>query len=197
MPCVAWVFAPSTSKSFHSSTSGRYSPRTSSTRSPPASGCRSSSFGCRDSMTAFSGRINTSSATLTDMPSRMASVSGSKMRMVVPLPALDWISTWPPISWMFLFTTSMPTPRPETSVTCSAVEKPGAKISMPTSSSDMFSFTAIPCESAFARMRSRFRPAPSSITSMQILPPWCSADSVRLPTSDLPAARRFSGDSMP
>ena len=28
---------------------------------------------------------------------------------------------------MFRFTTSMPTPRPETSVTCSAVEKPGRK----------------------------------------------------------------------
>ena len=29
---------------------------------------------------------------------------------------------------MFFFTTSMPTPRPDTSVTWSAVEKPGAKI---------------------------------------------------------------------
>ena len=144
MPCVASVLAPTTSKTFHSSTSGRYSPRTSSTRSPPASGCRSSSRGCSDSITAFSGRMNTSPATRTDIPSRIASVSGSRIRMVVPVPCFDWISTWPPISWMLRFTTSMPTPRPETSVTCSAVEKPGAKINMPTSSSVMFSLTAIP-----------------------------------------------------
>ena len=171
MPWVASVFAPSTSKTFHNSTNGKYSPRTSSTRSPPANGCRSSSRGCRDSITAFSGRIKTSSATRTDMPSRIASVSGSKIRIVVPAPCFDWISTWPPISWMLRFTTSMPTPRPETSVTCSAVEKPGAKISIPTSSSVIFSLTAIPWESAFARMRSRFSPAPSSVTSIQILPP--------------------------
>ncbi len=116
---------------------------------------------------------------------------------MVPEPCFDLISTWPPISWMLRFTTSMPTPRPETSVTCSAVEKPGAKISMPTSSSVMFSLTAIPWEMAFARMRSRFRPAPSSVTSIQMFPPWCSADRIRFPTGDFPAATRFSGSSIP
>ena len=36
--------------------------------------------------------------------------------------------TEPPIAWMFSRTTSMPTPRPDTLVTRSAVEKPGAKM---------------------------------------------------------------------
>ncbi|CZW62310.1 Uncharacterised protein [Enterobacter asburiae] len=70
-------------------------------------------------------------------------------------------------------------------------------MSMPTSSSVMFSLTAIPCEIAFARMRSRLRPAPSSVTSMQMFPPWCSAERIRFPTGDLPAAMRFSGSSIP
>lgn len=39
-------------------------------------------------------------------------------------------STCPPIFSMLFFTTSMPTPRPETLVTCAAVEKPGAKIKL-------------------------------------------------------------------
>ncbi|MNH33803.1 hypothetical protein D3C79_943490 [compost metagenome] len=98
MPWVASVLAPATSNTRNSSTNGRYSPRTCNTRSPPANGCRSSACGCNDSITALSGRINTSSFTLTDMPSRIASVNGSKMRMAVPLPACEWISTCPPIS---------------------------------------------------------------------------------------------------
>ncbi|WP_231106812.1 Hpt domain-containing protein, partial [Enterobacter asburiae] len=65
---------------------------------------------------------------------------------------------------------------------CIEVTDDGAKMSMPTSSSVMFSLTAIPCEIAFARMRSRLRPAPSSVTSMQMFPPWCSAERIRLPT---------------
>ena len=47
---------------------------------------------------------------------------------MLPLPAVEWICTWPPSSLMLRLTTSMPTPRPETSLTASAVEKPGAKI---------------------------------------------------------------------
>ncbi len=95
-----------------------------------------SSFdGCSDSITKFSGRMKISLPTFTDIPSRIASVSGSTIRVVVPRPATDVISTWPPIDWMLRFTTSIPTPRPDTSVTVSAVEKPGAKISCQTSSS--------------------------------------------------------------
>ncbi len=62
------------------------------------------------------------------MPSVIASVSGRKMRKVVPWPSSVVISTRPLIDSMLRRTTSMPTPRPETSVTFSAVEKPGAKM---------------------------------------------------------------------
>ena len=44
---------------------------------------------------------------------------------------------------MFFFTTSMPTPRPDTSVTTSAVEKPGSKIRFQTSMSVIVSGAAI------------------------------------------------------
>src|SRR3546814_19106460 len=70
-----------------------------------------------------------SSPTATDMPSRIASVSGRRIVTRVPAPSRDASSTLPPSAWMFFLTTSMPTPRPDTSVTCAAVEKPGAKIS--------------------------------------------------------------------
>ena len=59
----------------------------------------------------------------------MASVSGSLIENVVPLPGSVWISMRPRSASMFRRTTSMPTPRPEISVIFSAVEKPGWKIS--------------------------------------------------------------------
>lgn len=58
----------------------------------------------------------------------MESVRGSSMEMTVPLPAMESTETSPRISWILLFTTSMPTPRPETSETFSDVEKPLAKM---------------------------------------------------------------------
>jgi hypothetical protein len=54
----------------------------------------------------------------------MASVSGILMRNVVPRPTWLCTSIVPPIFSMFVFTTSMPTPRPLTFVTAAAVEKP-------------------------------------------------------------------------
>ena len=72
---------------------------------------------------------------------------------------------------MFFLTTSMPTPRPDTSVICAAVEKPGAKISCHTSPSLSVSGAAMPRSRALSRIRSRSRPAPSSITSTTTLPP--------------------------
>ena len=60
-------------------------------------------------------------------------------------------------------TTSMPTPRPETSVTFSAVEKPGAKISekIVGLGQGRVGLTR-PRSRALARMRSGSRPLPSS-----------------------------------
>ena len=55
----------------------------------------------------------------------IASVSGIRMRHVVPVPTVDSTSTEPPMASMFVRTTSIPTPRPDTFVTFAAVEKPG------------------------------------------------------------------------
>ena len=65
----------------------------------------------------------------------MARVSGMRRRSVVPLPARESISTLPPIFSTLVRTTSMPTPRPLTLVTCAAVEKPGRKMSCSSSRS--------------------------------------------------------------
>ena len=59
----------------------------------------------------------------------IASVIGSMIRNVVPSPTVVTMSIVPFSSWMFFFTTSRPTPRPEISLTALAVEKPGVKIS--------------------------------------------------------------------
>jgi hypothetical protein len=58
----------------------------------------------------------------------MARVSGSRILKVEPCPSL--VSTWisPPVWEILVRTTSMPTPRPEISVTCALVENPASKI---------------------------------------------------------------------
>jgi hypothetical protein len=89
---------------------------------------------------------------------------------------------------MFFFTTSMPTPRPETSVTTSAVEKPGAKIRPRPRRRSSLSGASMPRSRALASSFSRFRPLPSSRTSMTMLPPWWLATSVMVPCSGLPLA---------
>ena len=58
----------------------------------------------------------------------MARVSGILIRKVVPRPATDDSSMVPPMRSILVRTTSMPTPRPETLVTFSAVEKPARKM---------------------------------------------------------------------
>ena len=58
----------------------------------------------------------------------IASVRGMRTRTVVPWPGREFRSTVPPMRSMFVRTTSMPTPRPDTFVTWAAVEKPGRKI---------------------------------------------------------------------
>jgi hypothetical protein len=50
------------------------------------------------------------------------------MRKVVPRPRWVAMSMTPPSFVTFTSATSMPTPRPEVSVTRSAVEKPGEKM---------------------------------------------------------------------
>ncbi len=92
----------------------------------------------------------------------------------------------------------MPTPRPEMSETSEAVEKPGAKIRLSICSSvTCWSGPTTPRSRAISSTRSRLIPAPSSSTTIRILPPACSAESLIVPVSGLPLARRFSGLSMP
>jgi hypothetical protein len=119
----------------------------------------------------------------------MASVSGRRMSMHLPWPngavhvhraaqRLDVART-----------TSMPTPRPDRLVTCSAVEKPGAKMSLRMSSSGGIT-------PASTRPRSQARlPAPGCgrcrgrrrWMRIRMLPDSCRADSTSLPW---PACRR-------
>ena len=94
----------------------------------------------------------------------------------MPRPRSDLSEIRPPISWMLLRTTSMPTPRPEMSEIVSAVEKPGTKMRLLISSSvSVASGPTSPCSRAFLSTRSELMPAPSSRISMTIRPPRCSA----------------------
>src|SRR5262249_20074527 len=63
-------------------------------------------------------------------------VVGRERTKRVPRPRRERTSMWPCKPSMLFLTTSRPTPRPEISVTWSAVEKPGAKINCQMSVSD-------------------------------------------------------------
>ena len=102
----------------------------------------------------------------------------------MPRPRSDLSEMRPPISWMLLRTTSMPTPRPEISEIFSAVENPGNMIRLLISSSlRLASGLTRPFSFAFLSTRSELMPAPSSLTSMTMRPPRCSAESRIVPSS--------------
>src|ERR1700722_472302 len=82
------------------------------------------------STTASSGSTNVRSATRTSRPSRIARVSGNSIDTVDPLPSSLASPTVPLSCCTLRLTTSIPTPRPERSLTSSRVENPGAKISI-------------------------------------------------------------------
>ena len=127
-----------------------------------------------------------------------ARVSGRRIEKRVPAPGRLATSTRPPAAAVCAFTTSMPTPRPETAETSRAVLKPETKIRFTRRrSSTRSSAPSRPRARACAAMRSRSSPAPSSAISMAIsLPSWRTVSSM-LPVSALPAARRAAGASMP
>ncbi len=81
------------------------------------------------SSTMSIGTTNTDLPTPTWKPLMIASVSGSRTVTVVPRPGSLAMATLPRSAVMLRLTTSMPTPRPDRFVTCSAVENPGSKIS--------------------------------------------------------------------
>ncbi len=128
----------------------------------------------------------------------MASVSGSRMRMVEPLPRWLSTATVPRSPSIDRLTTSIPTPRPETLETARAVEKPGRKIRANSSLSEsLASASTSPRSRALARMAAGSSPAPSSWISMQTLGPEWKAESRMVPRGGLPAAARASGPSIP
>ena len=134
--------------------------------SSPSSRTSSSSDTC--------GIAKRSPAVVTTSAGMMASVSGILILRVVPWPATLCTSTVPPIFSMLVFTTSMPTPRPEMLLTCSAVLKPGAKIRFTSSRSPIraaCSAVMTPFWIALAFTRSVLTPPPSSEISMLTCPP--------------------------
>ena len=120
-------------------------------------------------MTESSGIAYNSSPTRTSSAWMMANVKGNLIVKRVPCPGDVSTSKTPLRRLMLRLTTSMPTPRPDTSETTSAVENPGVKISSMISRSLKRSSAEIsPCLIPRARTLSRLIPPPSSETSMMI-----------------------------
>lgn len=103
------------------------------------------------------GTVKIVPPTLTSMPSTMARVRGMRSVMQVPFPYSLVMVTVPPMLSTFRFTTSIPTPRPEYSVTSLLVEKPGSirreRISFWLYSSS--GFVRMPFSRAFVRTAGR------------------------------------------
>ncbi|MNR33346.1 hypothetical protein D3C85_1510130 [compost metagenome] len=79
-------------------------------------------------MTLTSGKAKAWLPSITIRVGMIARVSGTLMTIFEPEPFCENTFTVP-LSWEILvFTTSMPTPRPDTSEISVLVEKPGAKI---------------------------------------------------------------------
>ena len=117
---------------------------------------------------------------------------------LVPTPGTVSTSTRPLSRSMDLSTTSRPTPRPETSVMASRVEKPCEKMSCTTSRSDTASSAlSSPRSTALCRTVSASMPAPSS---MMVMTTWFDswvAESRMVPVGVLPLVTRTAGASMP
>ncbi len=129
----------------------------------------------------------------------MARVTGRRTVTVVPRPGVVRISTLPPSVRTRVYTASTPTPRPEMSVTRSAVENPGRatrRISSSSLTSRAASSTS-PMARAFSSTRARSIPRPSSLTRITTDERSRSALSVRRPGRGFPAATRSSGISTP
>ena len=119
---------------------------------------------------------------------------------MLPSPYTDLTSTSPPRASILDLTTSRPTPRPETSVTFSAVEKLGLKRRLIISSSDITaacSSVIVPFSIALFLTFSTSIPLPSSLTSITtLLPSWYASRKIE-PTSFFPLSRLISALSIP
>ena len=118
--------------------------------------------------TAVTGTAKVSPAERTMTTRARARVSGRRIEKVVPLPGSERASIDPLSSRTMARTTSRPTPRPEISLTCARVLKPASKIRASSCSRlAVVAFARVirPVRIAAARIASRSRPAPSSMTS--------------------------------
>ena len=106
----------------------------------------------------------------------IARVSGRRIIKLLPSPSVVRISMLPPNASILVFTTSSPTPRPETSEITSAVEKLGRNKRSMISLSLIISACSsviVPFVIAFCFTFSTLMPAPSSRTSITtLLPSW-------------------------
>ena len=95
--------------------------------------------------------------------------------------------------------TSIPTPRPDTLVTASAVENPGRARTRSSWSSDSASAwgSTSPSRCARSRIRARSMPRPSSLTLIATLARSRTAVRTISPSGGLPRRRRSAGVSMP
>jgi len=152
------------------------------------------SFTCAAGMRSSSSRLTWGTAYFS-LPTEIiwlgmiARVRGSLICMTVPLPVVESISIMPPNFSRLVTTTSIPTPLPETSVTVSAVEKPGSRISSIFSLADI---SAICCSlfspflTAAWEIFSGSRPLPSSEITIFTWPASWNALSVMLPVMGFP-----------
>ena len=146
------------------------------------------------------GIVKIESPTVTFMPSTIARVSGIFMEMVVPSPQVLDTETIPPKDSTFFFTTSIPTPRPEYSVTAVLVENPGSMIS-PRISFWLYSeagLVSIFFAWAFSRIFWGSMPYPSSFTEMTTSLLVWEAERTISPWGSLPASiRSWAVSSIP
>ncbi len=122
---------PSARNRWRSETMGTSSPRTAMQGRSSARADRVP-FKATHSSTCASGTTYLPPAVSTRSPSIRASVKGSRKMKAVPLPGVLSTATVPRVRRTASRTTSSPTPRPESSLTVSRVEKPGSKIRLTT-----------------------------------------------------------------
>ncbi len=130
----------------------------------------------------------------------MAIETGSSTVTVVPSPGVLSTETSPSSRRAVERTTSIPTPRPEMSVTSVEVDSPGWWISSNTSESVIAATVSrswTPSSTAVSRIAAGSSPAPSSLTAIETRSPVRSARSVTVPVRGLPAASRSAGGSIP
>ena len=124
------------------------------------------------------------------MPSKMASVSGSEIEMVVPKPLAERMSMRAAHRRDIALDDIHADAAAGHVGDCFGGRKARRENQLPdVGVAHRRPTPAMPFSAALARMRSRFRPPPSSATSITMLPPWWPADRNRRPASVLPAAR--------